>query len=95
MVSEFQTAYRALQDEEIPICAELNSWEFIARTMETSQGYGLMPDIITLNGRYPFLLPIPEPTLSYILCAVFPKGEQLSYSTQIFLDSLKEFTSKK
>lgn len=94
MVPEFQTAYMALQDKEIPICAELNSWEFIARTMETSHGYGLIPDIITLNGRYPFLLPFPEPALSYTLCAVFPKGEQLSYSAQVFLDALKEFTSK-
>src|SRR5262249_16197612 len=82
MVSELQTAYMALQHEEIPICAELNSWEFIARTMENSQGYGLIPDIITLNGRYPFLLPLSEPALSYTLCAVFLKGEQLSYSAQ-------------
>lgn len=95
MVPEFQTAYRDLLDEEMPIAAELNSWEFIARTMETSQGYGLIPDIITLNGRYPFLLPLPEPALFYTLCAVFPKGEQLSYSANVFLDALREFTSKK
>ena len=93
MVSEFQTAYVALHHEEIPICAELNSWEFIARTIETSHGYGLIPDIITLNERYPFLLFLQEPSLPYTLCAVFPKGEQLSYSAQVFLNTLKEFTS--
>lgn len=93
MVSEFQIAYRALKHEEMPICAELNSWEFIARTMETSHGYGLIPDIITSNERYPFLLSLPEPSLPYTLCAACLKGEQLSYSAQVFLKALKEFLS--
>lgn len=92
MVPEFQTAYMALHHRELLICAELNSWEFIARTMETSQGYGLIPDLVTLNKRYPFLLPLPEPALPYTLCAVFSKGDQLSYSAQVFLNGLKEFT---
>lgn len=90
MVSEFQAAYRDLRGKEIPICAELNSWEFIARTMETSHGYGLIPDMITLNGRYPFLLPLSEPKLPYALYAIFPKGEQLSYSAQQFITHLTQ-----
>jgi DNA-binding transcriptional LysR family regulator len=91
MVSEFQTAYRALHHQEMPICSKLNSWEFIARSMENSHGYGLIPDLITLKGRYPYLVPASEPQLPYNLCAIFPKGEQLSYSAQTFLNLLKEF----
>ena len=91
MVPEFQAAYQALHQHEMPICSELNSWEFIARSMENSRGYGLIPDLITLKGRYPYLLPLSQPQLPYHLCAVFPKGEQLSYSAQTFLNLLKEF----
>jgi DNA-binding transcriptional LysR family regulator len=34
MVYEFITAYKELYQEEMPIKAELNSWEFIARSIE-------------------------------------------------------------
>lgn len=91
MVSEFQQEYAKKYKEEMPISAELNSWEFIARSMAVSHGYGLIPDLVRLKGRYPYLLPIPEPTLNYILCAVFPKGELLSYSAETFLNAFKEF----
>jgi hypothetical protein len=91
MVTEFQSAYREIHRQEMPICSELNSWEFIARSMEKSHGYGLIPDLITLKGRYPYLIPISEPQLPYNLCAMFPKGEQLSFSAHTFLNSLKEF----
>lgn len=91
MVTEFQTVYRALHHQDMPISAELNSWEFIARTLENSQGYGLIPDLIALKERYPHLMPIKNPQLSYKLCAIFPKGEQLSFSAQTFLSSLKDF----
>lgn len=90
LVSEFQTLYSAKHGEEIPIKAELNSWEFIARCMQKSYGYGLIPDFITLHGRYPYLEPI-TPTLPYALCAAYPKGEELSYSADLFLQSLKAF----
>lgn len=93
MVSEFQAAYMTYHQQEMPICAELNSWEFIARSMEKSHGYGLIPDLITLNKRYPYLRPLSKSTLSYTLCAAFPKGEVLSYSAEKFLTSLKDYLS--
>lgn len=95
MVSDFQFLYSALHKEQMPITAELNSWEFIARIMENSQGYGLIPDILTLKGRYPYLVPVSEPILPYNLSAVFHKGEQLSYSAETFLNALKEFIQSK
>lgn len=91
MVPEFQKAYRHIYREEMPICAELNSWEFIARSMESSQGYGLIPDLIILKGRYSYLIPLSEPQLLYTLGVIFPKGEQLSYSAQTFLNALQRF----
>lgn len=91
MIEEFQAKYKALHKEEMPIRAELSSWEFIARSMENSHGFGLIPDLITLTGRYPYLKMLKEPVLPYTLCAVFPKGEQLSYSAEIFLNSLIKF----
>jgi len=91
LVPEFQLAFETMYGKDLSISAELNSWEFIARYMDNSHGYGLIPDIITLKGRYPYLQPISEPTLPYTICAVFPKGEQLSYSAETFLESLKVF----
>jgi DNA-binding transcriptional LysR family regulator len=92
LVPEFQNAYKLLHGKEISLSGELNSWEFIARNMESSFGYGLIPDLITLN-RYPYLVQITEPVLPYTLCAAFPKGEQLSHSAKIFLEELKKFTA--
>lgn len=95
MVYEFITAYEGLYKEEMPINAELNSWEFIARSIENGQGYGLIPDLINLRGRYPYLVPFLDLKLPYHLCAIFPKGEQLSYSAEIFLQLFKEFIKNK
>jgi DNA-binding transcriptional LysR family regulator len=90
MVPEFQALYKASHREELPIYAELNSWELIARSMEHSRGYGLIPDLITIQRRYPCLSALPsEPTLPYTLSAIFPRGDALSYSAELFLQALK------
>lgn len=91
MVDEFMTAYKELYKEQMPIHANLNSWEFIARSIENGQGYGLMPDLINLRGRYPYLVPFLDLKLPYHLCAIFPKGAQISYSAETFLQLFQEF----
>lgn len=91
LVADFQKAYMALYGKSMPICAERNSWEFIAQSMESSHGYGLLPDLLTLKGRYSYLHLLTEPRLPYILSAAFPKGEQLSHSAKVFLQELKNF----
>lgn len=95
MVPEFQEAYIAFSGKPLKILAEMNSWELIARSLETSGGYGLIPDLITLTGRYPHLVRIPKPALPYSLSAISPKGAPLSYSARTFLEMLKEFLSTK
>lgn len=85
MVAEYQQKSKT----DLSFAAELNSWELIARTVESHGGYGLIPDILVLNKRYPHLIPASSFSLPYTICAVFPKGEKLSYSAQTFLESLK------
>lgn len=68
--------------------AELNSWELIARTIESHGGYGLIPDIILLSKRYPNLVEASPISLPYTICAAYPKGENLSFSAKTFLESL-------
>lgn len=73
------------------LAAELNSWELIARTVDSHGGYGLIPDIVVLAKRYPRLIPASLISLPYTICAIFPKGEKLSYSAQTFLESFSSF----
>lgn len=94
MVAEFQAVYRLQHGQEIAIRAEMNSWEFIARSLESGSGYGLMPDFITMHGRYPGLVEVLAPTLPYILVAAYPKGEVLSFSAETFLSELESSFSK-
>ncbi|HSX26342.1 MAG TPA: LysR family transcriptional regulator [Chlamydiales bacterium] len=79
--------YQQTSKTDLLFSAELNSWELIARTVESHGGYGLIPDIIVLSKRYPSLIPATSVSLPYTICAIFPKGEDLSYSAQTFLES--------
>lgn len=90
LVPEFQTAYTKLHKHPFPIAGELNSWEFIARTLEHANGYGLVPDFVTLQKNYSQLVPIAKPTVPYSLNAVYHKGKRLSYSAATFLDAFKK-----
>lgn len=83
--------YQQKSKTNIPFAAELNSWELIARTLESHGGYGLIPDIVLLGKRYPQLIPASSLSLTYTICAIVPKGEKLSYSAQTFLKSLSSF----
>jgi DNA-binding transcriptional LysR family regulator len=87
MVDEFQKKYEA----NLPITAELNSWELIARTVESHGGYALIPDLAVVTKKYPNLLPLSSVSVPYTICAIFPKGEELSYSAQTFLDLFREY----
>lgn len=89
MVQEFQNEYEKTTGKLLPIRAELNSWEFIARSLEDSKGFGLLPDFINLKGRYTQLELQNKVTVDYVLCAIFLKGEELSFSAKTFLDELK------
>lgn len=89
MVPEYKKAYSTLNKKSLPTAAELNNWELIARTVEQDKGYGLLPDFITFDDRYPSLEATLTLTLPYTLCAIFHKGKPLSYSATIFMDSLK------
>ena len=84
LVQEFQSA-----SGKFPILAELNSWELIARTIESHGGYGLLPDMVIR--KYPCLVPASSVSLPYTICAIFSKGEKLSYSAQKFLETLSTF----
>lgn len=75
----------------LSFAVELNSWELIARTVDSHGGYGLIPDIVLLAQRYPSLIPASSITLPYTLCAIFPKGEKLSYSAETFLELFSSY----
>lgn len=77
--------YQGIQS--VPIM-ELNSWELIARTLESRGGYGLIPDIVVK--RYPGLMPAMPETLPYTICAILPKGEELSLSAQVLIQLLRD-----
>ncbi len=93
LVAEYQQSYQAHFKKSLPIRAELNSWEFIARCMETGKGYGFLPDLIAFGKRHPHLIPMksPMPKLPYSLCIIHPKGTQLSYSAKTFLDYFSSY----
>ena len=93
MVEAFDGAYRRLHHKPLPIAQELNSWELIARSIELSKGYGLLPDLVVRNNRFPHLVPVTAPSLSYSLQAIYPKGESLSYTAKSFLDIVQESLS--
>lgn len=75
--------YLQKMDQPWSIAAELNSWELIAKTIDLHGGYGLIPDIVAK--KYPNLIPLSI-HLPYSICAIWPKGETLSYSAQQFLE---------
>lgn len=90
LVPEFQEAYLKLHKKPLPILHELNSWEFIAKSMEYQKGYGLLPDFITKQKRYADFIAIPAPSLPYTIHAVFHKGRALSYSAMTFLELFRQ-----
>jgi DNA-binding transcriptional LysR family regulator len=80
-----------LNSSAMPII-ELNSWELIARTIESHGGYGLLPDIVVQKAPHitaAFSLSVP-----YTICAIFPKGEKLSFSAKKFLEAVSEMLVK-
>lgn len=95
LVEEFQRQYMELHDNTLPIKAELNSWEFIARCLQRG-GYGLFPDIILFDSRYPELVRVKKdiPMIPYNVCIVNLKGEKLSYSAQTFIDDLASYLNR-
>lgn len=83
--------YQEAAKTNLSHATELNSWELIARTVESHGGYGLIPDIVLLAKRYPGLIPTSSISLPYTICAIFPKGERLSYSARTFLDLFSSY----
>ena len=86
MVEAFNEAYRRRFRKPLPISHEMNSWELTARSIEFSKGYGLLPDLVVRNNRFPYLVPVPAPTLPYTLQAIYLKGTSLSSTAKAFLD---------
>src|SRR3990167_4462393 len=87
MVPQYQQETKT----DLSFAAELNSWELIARTVDSHGGYGLIPDIVMLAKRYPSLIPTSSVSLPYTICAIFPKGETLSCSAQMFLELFSSY----
>lgn len=79
--------FLALFKKPLAIREELSSWEMIARTLEKSGGYGLLPDLVANTAH---LVRVSEPSISYQLIAIAPKGMPLSYSARMFLEKLRE-----
>ena len=90
MVEAFNKAYQRRYHKPLPISHELNSWELTARSMELSKGYGLLPDLVVRNNRFPHLVPVLAPTLPYTLQAIYLKGCSLSSTAKAFLDMVQE-----
>ncbi len=90
MVAEFMEKYKKLHKRELPIRAELNSWEFIARSMKNGKGYGFIPDFITSKERYSYLKPHERLKIPYKLAVISSKGTPLSYSAGEFIKMLKD-----
>lgn len=93
LVEEFQRQYAKIHDVPLPIRAEMNSWEFTARCLQSGGGFGFIPDLVLFGSRYPDLVPIKKdvPKLPYKVCAVSLKGEKLSFSAQTFVDQFISF----
>ncbi|MEC7838744.1 MAG: LysR family transcriptional regulator [Chlamydiota bacterium] len=89
-VREFLLQYKLESNRELPIRAELNSWEFIARCLQSGGGYGFIPDFTLLDSRYPQLKLANNrlPKIPYNLCVIHLKGENLSFSAQTFIDNM-------
>jgi DNA-binding transcriptional LysR family regulator len=74
MVAQYQQEAQAA----LPLTAELNSWELIARTLESHGGYGLLPDFLLLSKQYPHL--VPASSVSFL----FKRRKVILFRSNIF-----------
>ncbi|MCE5318863.1 MAG: LysR family transcriptional regulator [Parachlamydia sp.] len=80
-----------LLSQGFKIHAAVGGWEVVARFTDQCFGVGFFPDYILRGNRYPNLVPhsIDIPTKAYEICAIFPKGHNLSTAATAFIELLK------
>jgi len=85
-VKSLQKIYAKKYKQELPILAELDSWEVVARFVDNGLGSGFIPDY--LLSQYPNLTAIQNKELSvpYTIVAVYNPGDILSRAARSFLE---------
>lgn len=92
-VYSLKNSYQKYYSKELSTHMEVTSWEVIVNLILSNVGAGLIPDYLA---QVPYRAPLLrlsklqyEP-FPYVLYAVYPKGEELSKNSQLFLKCFKE-----
>lgn len=80
-----------LLSQGLNIQAAVGGWEVVARFTDQCLGLGFFPDYLLRGNRYPNLVPhsIDIPSQEYEICAIYPKGHNLSPAATTFIELLK------